>query len=243
MRKIKIGLLGLGKTGKVVANNIHADKNFELVFAIKNKHIDSDKFDFKVESKKHLNKLIKQCKPNVLVDFSTVEAVLSNIDKLPKKTAYIIATTGFEPHQMQKIREYTSLKVLYAPNISDGVNLLMEACKLFSTVWKDADVEIIEQHFKNKKDLPSGTAKNIERVFNKNVPIHSIRAGEIVSIHEVILAVNNQKITLMHESFNKEVFGEGAKKAAAWLVNKKCGFYEIDEVYQNNKQSITEKTL
>jgi len=235
MKKIKIGLLGLGKTGKVVANNIHLDEDFELVFAIKNKLIKSDKFDFKVKSKKHLNKLIKQFKPDVIVDFTDPEAVLSNIDKLPKKTAYIIATTGFSPSQLRKIQEYKFLKILYAPNISDGVNLLIEACKLFSKAWDTADVEIIEQHFKNKKDLPSGTAKKIENVFNQDVPIHSIRAGEIVSIHEVILAVNNQKISLTHESFNKEVFGEGAKKAAAWLMNKKCGFYEIDEVYQNNK--------
>ncbi len=235
MKKIKIGLLGLGKTGKVVANNIHLDEDFELVFAIKNKVTEYDKFDFKVKSKKHLNKLINQFKPDVLVDFSTAEAVLSNIDKLPKKTAYIIAATGFNDSQIQKIQEYESLKILYAPNISDGVNLLIEACKLFSKAWDTADVEIIEQHFKNKKDLPSGTAKKIENVFNQDVPIHSIRAGEIVSIHEVILAINNQKITLTHESFNKEVFGEGAKKAAVWLMNKKCGFYEIDEVYQNNK--------
>jgi 4-hydroxy-tetrahydrodipicolinate reductase len=234
MKKIKIGLLGLGKTGKVVANNIHLDENFELVFAIKNKVTKSDKFDFKVKSKKHLNKLIKQFEPDVLVDFSTAEAVLSNIDKLPKKTAYIIAATGFSNDQIQKIQEYNALKILYAPNISDGVNLLIEACKLFSKAWDTADVEIIEQHFKNKKDLPSGTAKKIENVFNQDVPIHSIRAGQIVSIHEVILAANNQKITLIHESFNKEVFGEGAKKAAAWLMNKKCGFYEIDEVYQQN---------
>ena len=232
MNKIKIGLLGLGKTGKVVANNIHLDEDFELVFAIKNKLIESDQFDFPVKSKKHLNKLIKQYKPDVLVDFSTAEAVLSNIDKLPKKTAYIIAATGFTNSQLEKIKEYKSLKVLYAPNISDGVNLLIEACKLFNKAWDTADVEIIEQHFKNKKDLPSGTAKKIENVFNQDVPIHSIRAGEIVSIHEVILAGNNQKITLTHESFNKEVFGEGAKKAAAWLMDKKCGFYEIDEIYK-----------
>lgn len=234
MKKIKIALIGLGKTGKVVANNIHLDEQFELVFAIKNEVTELDKlsFNFKVKSKKNLNKLIKKFKPDVVVDFSTVDAVLSNIDKLPKETAYVIAATGFNSNQVQKIQEYTALKILYAPNISDGVNLLIGACKLFNKAWDTADVEIIEQHFKNKKDLPSGTAKKIENVFNQDVPIHSIRAGEIVSIHEVILAGNNQKITLTHESFNKEVFGEGAKKAAKWLMNKECGFYEIDEVYQ-----------
>ncbi|MDQ7089874.1 MAG: dihydrodipicolinate reductase C-terminal domain-containing protein [Methylococcales bacterium] len=232
MKKFKIAFLGLGKTGKVVAQNIHLDDRFELVFALKNKVDKSDKFDFKVKSKKHLNRLIEKHSPDVVVDFSTAEAVLSTIEKLPPQTPYIIATTGFTADQLEKLKEYPELTVLYAPCISDGINLLIEACKVFNKSWHDADVEIIEQHSKHKKDWPSGTAKKIATTFNKDIPIHSVRAGDIVSYHEVVLAVNNQKITLTHESFNKEVFAEGVKKAVSWLADKPCGYYEVDEVYR-----------
>ena len=58
------------------------------------------------------------------------------------------------------------MKVLYAPNIYEGINLVIKTCELFNKIWNNADVEIIEQHFKDKRDLPSGTAKKIAKAFN-----------------------------------------------------------------------------
>ena len=231
--KIKIGLLGYGKTGKVVAQNLKDDKRFTLVFVAKNKAIDSsDEFDFIVKPKELIDKLVNQFEPDVVIDFTTPYAVMLNIKKLPKETGYIIATTGFSDAQIEKIKEYKDLKIIYAPNISDGINIVIQACKLFDQIWSSADVEIVEQHFKEKRDSPSGTAKKIAKAFNRSLPIHSIRAGGIVGVHEIILATDNQKITLKHESFNKNVFAEGVKRAAIWLMDKERGFYEIDEVYR-----------
>ncbi|KOR33021.1 hypothetical protein TI05_03670 [Achromatium sp. WMS3] len=229
--KIKIGLLGYGKTGRVVAQNLRSDKRFALVFVAKNKVTKPDEFDFVVKSKEFIGELVKRFEPDVVVDLTTPDAVMLNINTLPEKTSYIIATTGFTDVQINKIKEYDHLKVLYAANISDGINVVIKACELLNQIWNHADVEIVEQHFKDKKDSPSSTAKKIAKAFNRKVPIHSIRAGGIVGIHEIILATNNQKITLKHESFNKDVFAEGVKRAAIWLMNKECGFYEIDEVY------------
>jgi 4-hydroxy-tetrahydrodipicolinate reductase len=230
--KIKIALLGFGKTGRVVAQNLCHSERFDLVFVAKNKVIKPDEFDFVVESKELIGELVSQFKPDVVVDLTTPDAVMLNINKLPKKTAYIIATTGFTSVQLNQIKEYEHLKVLYAPNISDGINVVIKACELFNKIWNGADVEIVEQHFNDKKDSPSGTANKIAKAFNREVPIHSIRAGGIIGVHEIILATDNQKITLKHESFNKDVFAEGVKRAAIWLMDKECGFYEIDEVYQ-----------
>ena len=132
---------------------------------------------------------------------------------------------------MKILKEKKNLKLIYAPNISDGINILMKACELVNTIWNDSDVEIIEQHFKKKKDAPSGTAKKIAKIFKGDVPIHSIRAGGIIGIHEVVFVTKNQKITIKHESFNREAFADGIKKAAIWLQDKPCGFYDIEEVY------------
>ena len=63
--------------------------------------------------------------------------------------------------------------------------------------------------------MGSGIAKKIAEAFDGKVPIHSVRAGNITGIHEVILATDNQKITLKHESFSKEVFAEGASRTMA----------------------------
>lgn len=229
---IKIALLGMGKTGKVVAENLCNDKRFDLVFVAKNKVIKPDEFEFVVESKELIAELLNQFEPDVVVDLTTPDAVMMNINKLPKKTSYVIATTGFTDIQLNKIKQYEHLKVLYAPNISDGINVVIKACELFNEIWSDADVEIVEQHCKDKKDLPSGTAKKIANVFNKKVPIHAVRAGGIISVHEIVLATNDQKITLKHESFNKDVFAEGVKRAVIWLKDKECGFYDIYEVYR-----------
>jgi len=229
---IRIALFGLGKTGRIVAQSLFQDNQFDLVFVAKAQAIKPNEFPFVVEPKELIGDLLNRFEPEVIVDLTTPNAVMLNIERLPEKTNYIIATTGFTETQFNRLKKYEHLKVLYAPNISDGINVLIKACELFNKIWNHADVEIVEQHFNSKKDSPSSTAERIAKVFEREIPIHSIRAGGIVGVHEVILATDNQKITLKHESLNKEVFAEGIKRAAIWLRDKECGFYHIDEVYR-----------
>jgi 4-hydroxy-tetrahydrodipicolinate reductase len=229
--KIKIALFGFGKTGKVIAQSLYNDERFELVFILNNQIAPSQELGFSVKPKEEIIHWLEALKPDIVVDFSSPDAVISNIDKLTTGMGYIIGTTGFKETELDYIKNYKDLKVLLAPNISDGINVLMILCRLLNKIWLNADVEIIEEHFKEKKDAPSGTAKKMANLFDKTVPIHSVRAGGITGVHKVILATENQKISLEHESFNKSVFAEGVKRAALWLINQKRGFYEIDEVY------------
>lgn len=230
MQKIKIGLLGLGRTGRIVAESLFKDERFDLVFAVKKTPPKIKDYHFSVETIDVFSRLIREFQPSIIVDFTTPEATLENIKILPENIGIVIATTGFLDEQIEELK-LQSLKVLYAPNISDGINILMSACKTIDRLWPDADVEIIEQHFKGKKDAPSGTAKKIANIFEKDVPMHAVRAGGIVGIHEVIFARPNQKITIKHESFSKEVFAEGAKRAILWLHKQEPGFYEISEIF------------
>ncbi len=230
MQKIKVGLLGLGRTGKIVAESFFKDERFDLVFAVKRTPPKIQDYNFSVETRDVLPKLIKEFQPNIIVDFTTPEATLENIKNLTENIGIVVATTGFTDKQIDELR-MQPLKILYAPNISDGINILMSACKTIDRLWPEADIEIIEQHFKGKKDAPSGTAKKIANVFEKKVPIHAIRAGGIVGIHKVIFARPNQKIIIKHESFSKEVFAEGAKRAVLWLHKQGPGFYEISEIF------------
>lgn len=229
---IKIGIFGLGKAGKIVAQSLQEDEQFDLLFAVNNKVKNNDEFDFTVKPKEHIEALLEHYKPDIILDFTSPEAVINNIDKLQKGTGYIVVTTGFTETQLQILKAYEHLKLLYAITISDGINIVMKLCEAVNQVWNHADVDIIEQHFKEKKDSPSGTAQELAKLFSSPPTIHSVRSGETVGIHEVILATADQKITIKHESFNKKVFAEGAKKAALWLADKPNGFYNVSEMYK-----------
>ena len=64
---------------------------------------------------------------------------------------------------------------------------------LISHTMKDFDSEIVEAHHNKKKDMPSGTAKTLksdvlEATGKNDIPVHSLRAGNIVGEHEIVFA-------------------------------------------------------
>lgn len=230
--KTKVGLLGLGKTGKIVAKALLEDKDTDLVFVVKNSLAKPSDFPFTVETKEMLPDLVKRFNPDIVIDFTSPEATLENIKHLNKGSGIVVATTGFTDKQIKKLKYYAKrLKVLCAPNISSGINVLMRVCKTIDEIWNDLDVVVVEQHFKEKKDAPSGTAKKIASMFQGTIPTYAIRAGGIVGIHEVIFAKENQKIVIRHESFSRQVFAQGAKDALMWLNKQKTGYYEMKDMY------------
>jgi 4-hydroxy-tetrahydrodipicolinate reductase len=237
MSKIRIGVLGLGRTGKTVADSIHNDKNFDVVFAIKKTPFNNgDLYHYPVGLREGMHEMIVDHRPNCLVDFTTPKAVVRNLNSLPRGMSIVIGTTGFNDRELREVKSIVKrkrLKVLMAPNISDGINILMRACEFIDRNWPAADIDITEQHFRDKKDKPSGTAKKIKNLFSKDADVHIVRAGGIVGVHEVQFTKNNQKIVIKHESFSRCVFAEGAKKAVQWLLQqKKSRVYDISEVYQ-----------
>lgn len=236
-KKIRVGLLGLGRTGRIVANSLFKDPRFEFVFAVKKHPPKPADYPFAVETREVLPQLIQRFKPQIIIDFTTPEATLENLQYLRPGMGIVIATTGFSGTEIGVLKAYArrklrKIKLLYAPNISDGINILMKACKEIYRLWPQADIEIIEQHFKHKKDKPSGTAKKIVKLFKKDITVHAVRAGGITGIHTVIFARPNQKIVISHESFSREVFAEGAKRAVLWLKKQRMGFYQMEDMYK-----------
>jgi 4-hydroxy-tetrahydrodipicolinate reductase len=230
--KIRVGLLGLGKTGKIVARVLMEDKETDLVFVVKDSLAKPADFPFTVETKEMLPELIERFRPGVVIDFTSPKATMENIKHMSKGSGIVVATTGFTDRQMKRLKSYAkTLKVLYAPNISSGINVLMRVCKEIDKIWNDLDVVVVEQHFKAKKDAPSGTAKKIAGMFQGEIPVLSVRAGGIVGVHEIIFAKENQKIVIRHESFSRQVFAQGAKDALVWLHKQKIGFYEMRDMY------------
>ena len=121
--------------------------------------------------------------------------------------------------------------VLYSPNITLGVNFLLIASQILQKIAPHADIEIVEEHFRDKKET-SGTALKIANILGleKDRHVNSIRVGGIVGKHEIIFGLPNQTIRLIHESFNRAAFGQGAIFAANWLIQKKKGLFTMENI-------------
>ena len=127
------------------------------------------------------------------------------------------------------------LGAVYAPNLTLGINLLMDfASELSETLPSDFDFEIIERHFKEKSRV-TATAKIIaEKIGRDDINISSVRLGGYVGIHEVTCANKNERITIIHESFSRQAFADGAVLAANFIKDK-TGFYYMSDVVNELK--------
>lgn len=187
---------------------------------------------------------------DVIIDFSR-PALLGDIINLSKKykKPVVIATTGYTELEEEKIKALsTEVAVLKSGNMSLGVNLLLmlaeQATKVLGSTF---DIEITEKHHNQKVDAPSGTANMIadkiksvktdgkivygregESLRDKNeIGMHSLRGGTIVGEHEVMFAGTNEIIKISHTALSREIFANGALKAAEFLKDKKSGYYTM----------------
>lgn len=258
---IKVCISGLGRTGKEVAKTILNEQELNLVSAICSPNSKSlnkdlgeilgiDKTGVIVTGSDKLEEVIFRNKPDVVIDFSTPKAALKNAIIFSKyKVNIVIATTGFSPYELKKIsvlsRKYKN-GIIYTPNITLGVNVLMLLTNLAASFLSNYDFQITEVHFKNKLDSPSGTAKKIAceiqsglKNIGKNtsdfeIPINSVRAGGVIGKHEVMIVGEDDKIEISHESFSRKAFVQGAIRAAKF-IHKKSGSYEMRDVLDLEK--------
>lgn len=198
-------------------------------------------------------------KADVIIDFAgNTEAVLSHLrlvaaDK--NKKAVVIGTTGFTEDQINEIKDISKdIPIVFAPNMSIGVNLLFklvqEAAKALK--GKGYDIEVVEMHHRFKKDAPSGTAvklidilkeetgiKNVvygrEGVYENGRPsdeiaVFALRGGDVVGEHTVIFAGMGERIELTHRAGSRDIFAKGAIEAAKWIKGKSAGLYDMMDV-------------
>ena len=99
----------------------------------------------------------------------------------------------------------------------------------------DFNPEIVETHHTMKKDAPSGTAKTLAEILkavvrDSEIPIQSIREGEVVGQHTVIFTGPGESVELTHRATNRGIFAGGALRAAKWIINKPPGLYSMQNV-------------
>ena len=178
---------------------------------------------------------MKNCE--VAIDFSQADSV-NEICRaaLQHGKSLVIGTTGHSQQQRKTIEETAhSVPIVLASNFSVGVNVLFwlaqKATELLGSAFNP---EIVETHHKMKKDAPSGTAKTLaellKAVRNSEIPIQSIREGNVVGEHTVIFAGPEERLELTHRAANRGIFALGALRAAKWIVNKRAGLYSMQNV-------------
>ncbi len=242
---IKIGLFGFGRTGSVVAKVIATDPLFSLkwvcrktiptnlIYASHALGFDENFSPF-VAFENLTPEYLKKFPVDMIIDFSNGSACKA-YDMLANAGVKIVtAISNYTSTEINFIHEASKkTAVLYSPNITLGINWLMIASKMLKTIIPHADVEIVEEHFREKNEV-SGTAlrlaKQLELEPDKHV--NSIRVGGIVGKHEVIFGLPYQTIRLTHESINRAAFGTGSVFAANWLYQKQPGLYSMENIFQ-----------
>jgi len=176
-------------------------------------------------------------KSDVVIDFTAPEATTKNIESAVKnKKAMVIGTTAIDQDGVKIIKEASKrIPIVFSPNMSVGVNLLFNLMKEASGILKDYNVTMSEAHHKHKKDAPSGTAKKLAQIIKDvkgecDIPIDSIREGEIIGDHTVIFDGEFERLAFSHHAKSRDVFASGALVAAKFVAGKKSGFFTMQDV-------------
>ena len=242
---MRVGLFGFGKTGKAVATVLLQSKESHLCWVIRKSDIlqhrsvpeflgiESDEPGL-IFPKDEWSppQLFKEHPIDVLIDFSSAEAILSYGEEAAKRgIAIVSAISEYPPATIDFLHKLSrQTRVLWSPNITIGINFLMLAAKVLASIAPYTDIEIIEEHFKTKQEV-SGTARIIAKVLTlPEESIKAIRAGGIVGRHEILFGFPYQTIRLTHESISREAFGNGALFAAQNLVGRAEGLYSMEDL-------------
>ncbi len=176
-------------------------------------------------------------KADVLVDFSLPQGTMDRLDEcLRTGTPLVIGTTGFTAAQEARIAEAAKrIPVLLSSNMSVGMNVLFKLVPgIVKALGKEYDLDVVETHHRFKKDAPSGTAKalagRIEAETGRRANLHSVRSGDVVGEHRVVLGTLGESIEIVHRAGSREVFARGALEAARWLAKAPPGLYSMLDV-------------
>lgn len=238
-----------GKMGHAISNAVAERDNCRIICGVD--PFGNSDYDYPVYDS--FDKVTEDV--DVIIDFSN-PALLDALYRFAKenKIPSVICTTGLSDELKDGLIELSKVvPVFFSGNMSLGINLLIELCKKAVAVLGDSfDIEIIEKHHNLKLDAPSGTALMIadgiseclenepQYVYDRHsyraqrkkteIGLHSVRGGTIVGEHSVIFAGNDEVLTLTHQAQSKALFATGSISAAAFLIGKDAGLYDMSDM-------------
>jgi 4-hydroxy-tetrahydrodipicolinate reductase len=242
-----------GRMGREVLATAADREGVEAVLAVSRSAGEADAVaGTPVEQSGDLPELLAERGPDVLVDFTAPGASVEYVAAAAEAgVAAVVGTTGFDDAQVERLRTVAEVvPVLRAANFARGVQALLGAVREAVGALPGYDVEVTETHHAGKRDAPSGTAKTIldavedgrgpaGRVHGRegeaprregDIGVHARRAGDVTGEHEVVLAGNDEVVTLTHRAGARGVFAAGALDAAAWVTGRDPGWYGFGAV-------------
>ena len=181
--------------------------------------------------------------PDLLMHFSLPEGTRSAAAWCAQqRVALLSGVTGLPDEVTDALRQAaTAAPVLWAPNLSVGVNLLaLLAAKAAAVLDPDTPVLIEDSHHQWKKDAPSGTALMLGAAITTErrgardagddeaaaaIEYRSERRGEVIGDHLVRFGLPGETLELAHRALDRAVFARGALDAGRWLAGREPGFY------------------
>lgn len=237
-----------GKMGQIVCDLVN--QNEALVLSSGFDRENTGEFAFPVYT--DISEISK--KPDVIIDFSVPVATL-NILKYAKQNnvPIVIATTGFSDEENKLIEDYSkTIPIFKSANMSYDINIMKKILMELAPLLKNTDIEITETHHNRKIDSPSGTAQMLGDSINEalgnthhfeynrhdkrekrdknEIGMNSIRGGNIVGEHTVQFFGEFETLEIKHTSYSRNVFAEGAIKAAEFISKQQPGLYNMDNL-------------
>ena len=168
-----------------------------------------------------------------MIDFSSNTACKTYDLITSAGTKIVTAISKYTEEDLAYIKKASEkAAILSSPNITLGINWMMMTSMILKKIIPLADIEIVEEHFRDKNEV-SGTALKLANQLDIDPVKHvnSIRVGGIVGKHEVIFGLPYQTIRLTHESISRAAFGTGAIYAAKWLSKQSTGLYSMEQMF------------
>lgn len=192
-----------------------------------------------------------------IIDFTFHTTVIGNLkNAVAHGQAYVLGTTGLSDDEKAAVSAAAQkIPIVWAPNMSLGVNLLLELVRRSAAILgPDYDAEIVEMHHRLKKDAPSGTALGLAEALAEGrgvnlkdvacygregitgerprgeIGIHALRGGSVVGDHTVMFVADEERVEITHKANSREAFATGAIRAAHWLQGRAPGIYNMRHV-------------
>ena len=222
---IRVAIAGAGRMGQAIAAGLEAFADMQLVGTWGR----SDDLDALVGD------------ADVVVDFSLPEGTVEVLEAVQRHGKPLVCgVSGLSDEQMSLVDSAAGVvPLVYDRNMSLGVAVLKRSVsEAAATLGMDFDVAISEVHHVHKKDAPSGTALKLGEAVaaargeegTGTVEFRSERRGEVPGDHEVVMRSPTENLTFAHSVTTRQVFADGAIRAARWVVGQPVGRYRMSDV-------------
>ena len=222
---IRVAIAGAGRMGQAIAAGLEPFADMQLVGTWGRGG--------------DLDTLVRDA--DVVIDFSLPDGTVEVLEAVQRHGKPLVCgVSGLSDEQMSLVDAAAgAVPLVYDRNMSLGVAVLTRSVsEAAATLGMDFGVEISEVHHVHKKDAPSGTALKLGEAVaaargeegTGSVEFHSERRGEVPGDHEVVMRSPAESLTFAHSVTTRQVFADGAIRAARWVVDQPVGRYRMSDV-------------